>query len=109
MPDFDTRKPREANEPEGFRMTLVASSLSRLLSASKLRIQSVADAVRRSPVTNRLLAPWLGAVLLFVIAAASVGLIISSYGGFVHQQQERMPGDDTREPAPRLAREIRRQ
>jgi len=68
-------------------VTLVASSLSRLLSATKLRILSIADALRRSPMARRPFTPWLGAVLLFVVAATSVGLIISSSGAFNRQQE----------------------
>jgi hypothetical protein len=50
MPYFDTRKPREPNEPNRFRVELVASKLRTLL------ISSVA--------------------LLFVTAAVTVGLLI---------------------------------
>ena len=53
--------------------------MSRLLSAST---------IRRSLMANKLRSLLLGAILLFVIAPALVGLLIYSFGGFPHPQQK---------------------
>src|SRR5215213_8956561 len=88
MPDFDTRKPQESNEPNRPRIPLIANRLSRLLSASKPRILTIASTIRHSLMANKLRSLLLGAILLFVIAPALVGLLIYSFGGFPHPQQE---------------------
>jgi|SRR5215211_3406101 len=88
MPDFDTRTPQEANEPNRPRMRLIANRLSSLLSVGKLRILSIASTLRRSLMAIRLRSLLIGGVLLFVIAPASVGLLIYSFGGFPYLQQE---------------------
>jgi hypothetical protein len=67
MPDFDTRKPQGSDE---------ANRLSRLLSASKVRILSIASMLRDSLMANKRRSLFVGGVLLFVIAPASVGLLI---------------------------------
>jgi Tol biopolymer transport system component/uncharacterized protein YjbI with pentapeptide repeats len=69
-------------------MTLIANRLSRLLSASKHRILSMAGTLRRSLMANKLRSLLIGGVLLFVIAPASVGLLIYSFGGSSYPQQE---------------------
>src|SRR5215203_5514403 len=79
MPDFETRTPQGSNEPHRPRMTLIANRLSRLLIASKLS---------HSLMANRDRSLLVGGVLLFVLVAASVGLLIYSFGGFGHPQQE---------------------
>src|SRR5215208_336727 len=88
MPDFDTRKPQESNEPNRPRIPLIANRLSRLLSASKPRILTIASTILHSLMANKLRSLLLGAILLFVIAPALVGLLIYSFGGFPHPQQE---------------------
>lgn len=88
MPDFETRTPQGSNEPHRPRMTLIANRLSRLLSASKLRILSIASTLSHSLMANRDRSLLVGGVLLFVLVAASVGLLIYSFGGFGHPQQE---------------------
>ena len=65
MPDFDTRKPQGSNEPNRPPMTLLANRLSRLLSASKGRILSMAGMLRHSLMANKLRSLLLGAILLF--------------------------------------------
>src|SRR5215210_4690933 len=79
MPDFDTRKPQGSDEPNRPRMTLIANRLSRLLSASKVRILSIADTLSHSLMANKLRSVLLGAVLLLVIAPASVGLLMYTF------------------------------
>jgi uncharacterized protein YjbI with pentapeptide repeats len=86
--DFDTRKPQGSDEPNRPRIPLIANRLSRLLSASKVRILSMAGTLRRSLMANKLRSLLLGAILLFVVAPASVGLFIYSFGGFGYPQQE---------------------
>jgi hypothetical protein len=76
MPDFDTRKPQGSDEANRPRMTLIANRLSRLLSASKVRILSIASMLRDSLMANKRRSLFVGGVLLFVIAPASVGLLI---------------------------------
>ena len=88
MPDFDTRKPQESNEPNRPRIPLIANRLSSLLSASKPRILAIASTIRHSLMANKLRSLLLGAILLFVIAPALVGLLIYSFGGFPHPQQK---------------------
>src|SRR5215216_7384674 len=88
--DFDTRTPQEANEPNRPRMNLLANRLSRLLSASKHRIFSMASTLRRSLMANKLRSLLIGGVLLFVIAPASVGLLIYSSS---HQEDGSSPED----------------
>src|SRR5215212_3261123 len=88
MPDIDTRKPQESNEPNRPRIPLIANRLSRLLSASKPRILTIASTIRHSLMANKLRSLLLGAILLFVIAPALVGLLVYSFGGFPHPQQE---------------------
>ena len=82
MPDFDTRKPQESNEPNRPRIPLIANRLSSLLSASKPRILAIASTIRHSLMANKLRSLLLGAILLFVIAPALVGLLIYSFGVF---------------------------
>src|SRR5215218_2152738 len=88
MPDFDTRKPQGSNEPNRPPMTLLANRLSRLLSASKGRILSMAGMLRHSLLANKLRSLLIGGVLIFVIAPALVGMFIYSFWGFSPPQQE---------------------
>ena len=78
-PDFNTRKPQGSNEPNGPRIRSVAHTLSSLLSAST---------IRRSLIANINRSLLIGGVLIFVIIAAPVGLLIYTFGGFPHPQQE---------------------
>jgi Tol biopolymer transport system component len=100
MPDFDTRKPQEANEPNRPRMRLIAHRVSRLLSAIKIRILSMAGTLRHSLMANKLRSLLIGGGLLFVIAPASVGLLLYSFGGSSYLQQgERQEFDHPRQEA----------
>src|SRR5215210_1573825 len=85
--DFDTRTPQEASEPNRPRMRLIANRLNRLLSAAKLRVWSMASTLRRSLMTNKLRNLWIGGVLIFVVAPASVGLLLYSLGRTNYPQQ----------------------
>jgi Tol biopolymer transport system component len=87
MPDFDTRKPQESNEPSRSRIRSIANRLSSLLSASKIRIQSIARTIRRPLMANRNRTLLIGGGLLFVMVAVPVGLLIYSSGEFGHAQQ----------------------
>ena len=78
MPDFDTRKPQGSNEPNRPRMTLIANRLSRLLSASKVRILSIASTLRRFLMANRLRTLLIGGGMMLFVAAAALGLLIYS-------------------------------
>jgi Tol biopolymer transport system component len=60
MPDFDTRKPQEPNEPDRFRVQMVANKLRTALMATSLRALLI-----------------VGGILLFVVAVP-VGLLIYS-------------------------------
>jgi Tol biopolymer transport system component/uncharacterized protein YjbI with pentapeptide repeats len=86
--DFDTRKPQGSDEPNRPRNTLIANKLRRLLSASKPRILAIASTIRHSLMANRPRSLLLGAILLFVIAPATVGLLIYSFGRVGYPQQE---------------------
>ena len=85
--DFDTRTPQEASEPNRPRMRLIANRLNRLLSAAKLRVWSMASTLRRSLMTNKLRNLLIGGVLIFVVAPASVGLLLYSLGRTNYPQQ----------------------
>jgi hypothetical protein len=71
MPDFNTRKPREPNEPNKHRIPVIASNLRNLLSVSKLRNLLVANRPRAFLIG--------GGILLFGVVLISVGLLILSY------------------------------
>jgi Tol biopolymer transport system component len=86
--DFDTRKPQGSDEPNRPRMTLLANRLRGLLTASKHRILSMASTLRHSLIANKHRSLLISGVLLLVIAPALVGLLIYSFGGFPHPQQE---------------------
>ena len=73
MPDFDTRKPPEPNEPNRLRIPLIANRLRALLITTKLRSLLLANKVRISLVG--------GVILLLVGAAFTVGLPIYSSSG----------------------------
>ena len=64
MPDFDTQKPQESDEPNG------------------LRSRSLTNRVRNSLIANRLRTLLIGGgVLMFVVVAVPVGLLIYPYSG----------------------------
>jgi uncharacterized protein YjbI with pentapeptide repeats len=86
--DFDTRKPQGSDEANRPRTSLIANGLSTLLIASKVRILSIAGTLRDSLMANKLRSLFVGGVLLFVIAPASVGLFIYTFRGFGYPQQE---------------------
>jgi len=107
MPDFNTRKPQEPNEPNRLhiqlvanklctlliatrpRMRLIANKLRSLSMASKGRFVSIAKKVRSLLVANRLRTLLIGGgILLLVVAAVPVGLLIYSSSGMGDQQQE---------------------
>ena len=117
MPDFDTRKPQEPNEPDRARIRVVANKLRTLLVATRPRIQlianrlrsllmaskrrtlSMANALRGSLMANRLRTLLIGGVLLFVVVVVHDGMLIHPFSGFDHplqigsQQDERIiPG-----------------
>jgi hypothetical protein len=48
----------------------------------------MASTLRRSWIANRYRNLLIAGVLLFVVVAAPVGLLIHSFGGFPHPQQE---------------------
>src|SRR5215211_2373485 len=58
MPDFDTRKPQEPNEP------------------SRHRIALIADKLRSSLMANRLRALLIGGGILLAVVAVGVGLLL---------------------------------
>lgn len=63
MPDFDTRKPQEPNEPSGHRIALIA------------------DKLRSSLMANRLRALLIGGGILLAVVAVGVGLLLYRSGG----------------------------
>src|SRR5215212_6467928 len=89
MPDFNTRKPQEPNEPNRLHIQLIANKLRSLSMASKGRFVSIAKKVRSLLVANRLRTLLIGGgILLLVVAAVPVGLLIYSSSGMGDQQQE---------------------
>ena len=86
MPDFDTRKQQEPNEPSRHRIALIMDKLRNLSIASKRRILLMARALRDSLMVNRLRTLLIGGILLFVAVAIPVGLLIYSSGGAGDQQ-----------------------
>jgi Tol biopolymer transport system component len=96
MPDFDTRRPQESDEPgrlrawsnaSGQRIPLIAERLRALLSAGKRRILLAARRFRALLVANRFRTLFVGGGLLLCVVAISVGLLISASGGADHQEQ----------------------
>jgi Tol biopolymer transport system component len=106
MPDFDTRKPPEPNEPSRLPNAVIADKFRTLLSAARPRIALVANKLRNLPIAskrrtllmantlrgslmaNRLRSLLIGGVLLFVALAVPVGLLIYSSGGLGDKQQK---------------------
>jgi hypothetical protein len=95
MPDFDTRRPQESDEPgrlrawsnaSGQRIPLIAERLRALLSAGKRRILLAARRFRALLVANRFRTLFVGGGLLLCVVAISVGLLISASGGADHQE-----------------------
>jgi Tol biopolymer transport system component/uncharacterized protein YjbI with pentapeptide repeats len=82
MPDFDTRKPLEPNEPNRLRNPLIANRLRVLLITTKLRIQSIANGLRSLLLANKVRISLVGGVILLLVGAAfTVGLPIYSSSG----------------------------
>ncbi len=69
MPDFDTRKPQEPNEPSRLRTQLVAH---------KHRIQSMANRLRSFVLANRLRPLLIAYVLLLLMVGVPIGLRLYS-------------------------------
>src|SRR5918997_5177286 len=89
MPDFDTRKPQEPNEPSRLRIALIASKLRTLLITGKPRIPLIAHRLRSLLIANKLRSLLIGGViLLFVGVAVTVGLPIYSSSGIGNWQQD---------------------
>jgi Tol biopolymer transport system component len=78
MPDFDTRKPKGANERSRPRMSSTANGLRGLLTTSKLRILLMAGTLRRFLMANRLRTLLIGGGMVLFVAAAALGLLIYS-------------------------------
>ena len=87
MPDFDTRKPQEPNEPDRVRIQGVASNLRNLLSVSRLRNLLVASRPRAFLIG--------GGILLFVVAAVSMLAGRYYYGSL---SQSPSPSVESKEP-----------
>jgi Tol biopolymer transport system component len=76
MPDFDTRKPPEANEqPNGLRDASMANKTRTLLMANKPRIRSIASGLRGLSTARRLRAFMIGGGILLFVVAVGVGLL----------------------------------
>src|SRR5919107_1983179 len=89
MPDFDTRKPPEPNEPNRLRIPFIAYRLRVLLTTTKLRIQSIANGLRSLLPANKVRISLVGGVILLLVGAAfTVGLPIYSSSG----KGDRQPG-----------------
>jgi Tol biopolymer transport system component len=86
MPDFDTRKPPESDEPRRSRIQSIVNELRSLLTATKRRLAFTVDALSILWVENRPRSLLAGAVLLFVIAAAPLGLLIYPLSGLADRQ-----------------------
>jgi dipeptidyl aminopeptidase/acylaminoacyl peptidase len=78
--DFDTRKPREPNEPNNLRIPVIASNLRNLLVANRPRAFLIG-----------------GGILLFVVVAVSV-LAGRYYYGYGSMSQSPSPPSESKEP-----------
>jgi Tol biopolymer transport system component len=78
MPDFNTRRPQQANERNRPRMPPIANRLRGLLTASKVRILLMAGTLRRFSIENRRGMLLIGGGIVLLAAAAPLGLIIYS-------------------------------
>jgi len=82
VPDFDTRTPREPDEPSRHRVASIVEKLRALLIVARSRVLSIANRLRSLLSTTTLRTLLIGGgVLLFVIAAAPLGLLIYSVIG----------------------------
>jgi Tol biopolymer transport system component len=86
MPDFDTRKPQEDREPRRSRIQSIANGLQSGFTATKRRLPFIVDTLSILWVENRPRSLLVGAVLLFLIAAAPLGLLIYSLSGLADRQ-----------------------
>jgi hypothetical protein len=87
MPDFDTRKPQEPDEPSRHRIASTADTLRALLVAARSRVPSIANRVRSLWSVTTLRALLIGGGILFLVAVAvPIGLLIYPYGGKGNQQ-----------------------
>jgi Tol biopolymer transport system component len=87
MPDFDTRKPQESNEPRRHRIALIVGPLHSLSRASKRRILLMARGLRDSLMANRPRTLLIGGVFLCVMVAVPVGLLTYSSSELDYAQQ----------------------
>jgi uncharacterized protein YjbI with pentapeptide repeats len=93
MPDFDTRKPLEPNEPNRLRIPLIANRLRVLLITTKRRIQSIANELRSLLLANKVRISLVGGVILLLVGAAfTVGLPLYSSSGKGNWQPEVLDG-----------------
>jgi Tol biopolymer transport system component len=100
MPDFNTRKPQETNEPNRLHIQLVANKLRTLLIATKPRILLFANRVRSLLITNRLRTLLIGGGILLLVVTVPFGpLIYSSSRGLGDQLWEAVDVDPTGEIA----------
>jgi Tol biopolymer transport system component len=91
MPNFDTRKPQEPNEPNRFRIQLVANKLRTLVIAAKTRTHLIANKLRGLLMPSKLRILLLSSgVLLFVTVAVTVALLIYAPRWLGNQKQEVM-------------------
>src|ERR687894_347384 len=82
MPDFDTRRPQESNEPSRLRIQLIANKIRTLLMAYKPRILSIASSLRSMSTANRLRTMLIsGGVLLFVVGTVPMVLLLYPFSG----------------------------
>jgi Tol biopolymer transport system component len=87
MPDFDTRKPQQPDEPSRHRVASIAAKLRALLISARSRVQLIANRVRSLLSATTLRALLIGGgVLFFVAVAVPVGLLIYPSGGKGNQQ-----------------------
>ena len=86
MPDFDTRKPPGTNEPRRSRIQSIVNELRSLLTVTKHRLAFMVDALSILWVENRPRSLLAGALLLFVIVAAPLGLLIYPLSGLADRQ-----------------------
>jgi dipeptidyl aminopeptidase/acylaminoacyl peptidase len=81
MPDFDTRKPQGDPKPGRSLIQSMANELQSFFTAIKRRLPFVTDTLCILWVENRPRSLMTGGVLLFIIAAAPLGLLIYSVSG----------------------------
>jgi hypothetical protein len=88
MPDFDTRRPRQQEEPSQLRIASITNKIRTMLVAAKLRGALIASKLRTTLLASRLRILLIGGGIYLFVVAVPVGLLIYSPSWLGNQQQK---------------------